>query len=237
MNYEIVNVIMKDGKVVDLSGKSPRYAEEWDNKKNVIVYTKDTLWISEKSYKISDEIKIIELGKVQWVTLERSDKEVEVTVTTKSGTRHKGGLLSVTDNNITLSNRRAKNNVTVIEKDSVKRILIHGESNVLSGLGYGALIGTSTGVLLGFAVGNVKGPTPAVIFGSKEEATYSSSSQNALIGGSIGGLLGGLIGVIVGITSSTPDELIEINSEDDFAKLEKYVRYPADNLPINSDNK
>ena len=32
-NYEIVNVIMKDGKLIDLKGKSPRYVEEWDNKR------------------------------------------------------------------------------------------------------------------------------------------------------------------------------------------------------------
>jgi hypothetical protein len=146
-------------------------------------------------------------------------------------------LLSITENEISLCNKRTKNNVVEIEKDSIKKVLIHGKSNVLSGLGYGALIGVVPGTIIGYAVGGVKGPTPAIVFGSKEEVTYSSSGQNALIGGSIGVLFGGLIGVIVGITSSTPDRTIEINSDDDYYKLMRYTNYPSYESQIHEDYK
>ena len=219
MNYEIAEVKMKDGKVVDLRGKSPLYAEEWDNKKNVILYTNDTVWTSEKRYSVSDEIKIIELGNVRWVTLERTDKDVEVTVTTKSGIRHKGGLLSVTDNKISLSNKKLKHNVTVIEKDSIKKVLIHGESNELRGLCYGALIGTGTGALLGALFLKIK-----VTFFTEWE---TSPGQNALIGGLIGSLIGSIGGLLVGIASSTPDKTIEIKSDDDYIKLMRYIKHPS----------
>ena len=217
-NYEIVNVIMKDGKLIDLKGKSPRYVEEWDNKKNVIMYTIDTVWITEKSYKISNETKIIELDKVSWVTIEGIEKNVEATVTTKSGIRHKGKLLSVTSNNISLKNKSIKNNITVIEKDSINKVFIHGESDVLSGLGYGALTGASIGVIFGYAFGiggdKTKGFNPI---------SLPAGGQSALILGAGYGLIGGLIGLVLGIISSTSEEIIEIKSDDDYYKLMKYM--------------
>lgn len=223
MNYEIVEVRMKDGTVINLRGKSPRYFEEWENKKNILVYTNDTIWISKKSYKISDETKVIELDNVRWVILERDDKEVEVTVTTKKGIRHKGVLLSVTDNKITLSNKKAKKNVIEIEKDSVERILIHGDNNIFSGLGYGALIGFSTGALIGF--------------GSNDGPFLPPKELVALIGGAVGAFVGGLIGLIVGITSSTPDKTIVIFSNDDYYKLMRYIKLPSYDSPIDENNK
>ena len=81
MNYEIVNVIMKDGKVVDLSGKSPRYAEEWDNKKNVILYTVvDTMRTSEDSISVTPVTKVIELDNVKKVTIEKSEINTEIPI-------------------------------------------------------------------------------------------------------------------------------------------------------------
>ena len=222
MNCEIVNVIMKDGKVIDLQGKSPCYTEDWDNKKNVILYTNDTVWISEKRYQVSDEIKIIELDKVQWVTLETIGKNVEVTVTTKSGIRHKGGLLSVTDNKISLNNKKSKNNITVIEKDSIKKVLIYGESNELTGLGYGALIGTGIGALLGYA---------------ERDFWILTTGQKAIIGGLIGSLIGSIGGLLVGIANSTPDKIIEIKSDDDYNKLKRYIKHPSYEPLINKQYK
>ena len=215
-NYEIVNVITKDGKLIDLKGKSPRYVEELDNKKNVIMYTIDTVWITEKSYKTTYETKVIELDEVRWVTLESFEKNVEVTVTTKSGIRHKGELLSVANNKVSLINKRVKNNITVIEKDSIKKVFIHGEYNVLSGLGYGALIGAGIGVISGFAFGDgdkTKGFNPISL----------TAGQWALVLAAGYGLIGGLVGLILGIRSSTPEEVIEIKSDDDYYKLMKYM--------------
>ena len=223
LNYQIVNVIMKDGKVIDLNGKYARFAEEWDNKKNVILYTAiDTVWISEKSYKISNEIKIIELDKVSWVTLEKTDEAVEVTVTTKNGNRYKGELLSVTDKKVSLSNKRKKNNVIEIEKDSLDLVLIHGDSKIIQGL-YGFLIagavGAGFGALVGYSMGDDE---PSLAFW-----TVTKAEDKALFGGVIGSVIGGLIGLIVGISNSTPDKTIAIFSDDDYNKLKRYSKYPS----------
>jgi len=217
MNYEITEVKMKDGTVINLRGKSPCYYEEWKNKKNVILYTNDTLWISEKRYSVSDEIKIIELKEVRWVTLERIDEAVEVTVTTKNGNRYKGGLLSVTDNKISLSNKKLKNNVREIEKDSIEQVSIHGDSRIIPGLAFGILIGAGIGAVFGYAAGDDE---PGLFSGAKAE-------DKALFGGIIGSVIGGLIGLIVGITSSTPDKTIVIFSDDDYNKLKRYRKHPS----------
>ena len=234
MNCEIVNVIMKDGKVIDLRGKSPRYTEEWDNKKNVILYAAvDTVWISEKRYSVSDGIKIIELDSVRWVTIESIGKNVEVTVTTKSGIRHKGELLSVTDERISLSNKKLKNNVREIEKDSIEQVSIHGDSKIIPVLAFGILIGAGIGAVVGYADGDDE-PCRFPIWILCPSFT---AEDKALFGGVIGSVIGGLIGLIVGITRSTSDKTIVIFSDDDYNKLKRYVKYPSYESPIYKDYK
>ena len=72
-DYEILNVIMKDGLVIDLKGKPARFEKEWKDKKDVIVYTSsDTTWLTEKSYKVFTEIKVIELDDIQEITIEKT---------------------------------------------------------------------------------------------------------------------------------------------------------------------
>lgn len=80
-DYEIINVIMKDGLVIDLKGKPARFVIEWNDKKNVIVYTSsDTIWLSEKSYKVATDTKVIELDDIQEITIEKTVTDTKWTI-------------------------------------------------------------------------------------------------------------------------------------------------------------
>ena len=102
--YEIVKVVMKNGMLINLRGKSAHYVKEYEGKKNLIFYsTTDTMRASEDSLKIfpvektSDTvidtvrtlkdtllvfptIKIIELDSVRWVTIKKTEVDVGKTV-------------------------------------------------------------------------------------------------------------------------------------------------------------
>lgn len=80
-NYEIINVIMKNGTVINLKGKSPRYAREYKDKKNVIIYTgNDSFPISKDSLNTISNTKMIELDQAKWVTIEKTETDVEKTI-------------------------------------------------------------------------------------------------------------------------------------------------------------
>ena len=73
MNYKIINVILKNGLVLDLQDKSALYFREYKNKKNVILYTTtDTIRVSKDSLNLSPVTKVIELDDVKKVTIEKS---------------------------------------------------------------------------------------------------------------------------------------------------------------------
>ena len=147
--------------------------------------------------------------------------DINATVTTKNGFLYKGRLLSITDKEMLLINNRKVNNVNTIEKDIIKRVKIHGESNIWEGLGYGTLIGTSLGVIIGFISGDDK--TGFIRFKAEEIALYAGISF---------GVLGGLVGLIVGLANSTPEEIIEIKSDEDFNKLTKYKKDSEESISI-----
>ena len=176
-----------------------------------------------------DKAKIKSIEKLKYLLQFDTDKEV--TVTTNSGTLYKGDLLSVTDYNLSLtrndeldnqSSIRLKNNVRDAEKDNIKRILIHGDSKVLIGFGSGASLGLCIGLMMG---------------GSQDDNIAFSSQKMVGIGGIVGTIIGGVIGLCVGLATSTPDEIIEINSDDDFYRLNKYAKYSFGELPIHKNQK
>jgi len=174
-----------------------------------------------------DKIKSIEKLKY----LLQFDTDKEVTVTTNSGTLYKGDLLSVTDYNLSLtrndelynqSSIRLKNNVRDVKRDNIKRILTHGDSKVLIGFGYGAFLGFGIGLVIGETIGGTM--------------TYSTQEMKGR-GGFVGTIIGGLIGLVIGFASSTPDEIIEINSDDDFYRLNKFSKFSFGKLPIHKNQK
>ncbi len=72
-DYKIINVVMKNGLVIDLQNKSPIYFREYNNQKNVILYTTvDTIQISDDSLSVTPVTKVIELDNVKKVTIEKS---------------------------------------------------------------------------------------------------------------------------------------------------------------------
>ena len=175
------------------------------------------------------------------VCMREKDKESslpEVTLTTQDLKIFHGKLLSVKpvkyDELNKQDNTGQQIKVLEIERDKIMSVKIHGESEVPKYLGYGALIGAGIGAIIGYATGDDHVETGGGLF--RFDFTYTAE-QKALNGGLLGGLLGGVIGLIVGITNSKPDEIIKIGFDDDYDKLIKYLKYPEDNLPINSDYK
>ena len=167
----------------------------------------------------SSKIKSIEeYTYILRLSMGKKGKE-EATVTLKDGTSYQGRLLSILPvKKYELNekdNTRIKYNILEIERDKIFRVFIHGNYNVLSGLGYGALIGAGLGAIIGYANGD-DGPGFLSI----------TAEGKALLAGIVLGLVGGLVGGTVGLISSTPDEIIMIDSDDDYDQLKKYVSFP-----------
>ena len=86
MNYKIINVLLKNGLVIDLQDKTPIYFREYNNQKNVILYTEvDTLQISEDSLSVTPVTKVIELDDVNNVTIEKSGTTVVIPILIVAG--------------------------------------------------------------------------------------------------------------------------------------------------------
>lgn len=184
--------------------------------------------------------KISTVNKVQIKSIEKLeylleyDTDKEVTVTTKEGFSYNGRLRTATENNISFigndklskqDSLKLNKSIFEIKKDNVKRILIHGEYYSLTGLGFGSLAGAILGTLIGYSNLDKNGFNP-----------FSSGSK-AVIGGLVGGFVGGLIGLLIGYINSTDDELILIQSGEDFNKLRKYIRKSEENNFIKTDYK
>jgi len=156
--------------------------------------------------------------------MRKKDKE-EVTLTLKDGTFYQGSLLSVLPKRKyelnEKDNIRIKNNILEIERDKISNIFIHGNSNALSGLGYGALIGAGFGAILGY----INGADPPTGW-----SPVISAEGKAFVVGLLCGLVGGLVGVTVGLISSSSDEIIEIDSDNDYDQLKKYVKVSLNEL-------
>lgn len=110
-----------------------------------------------------------------------------------------------------------KNERYKIKLADVNNIIIAGESKVLSSMGWGALIGLAVGGVIGF-VGGATTDDPSGLF-------QLSTEEGALFFGGFFGLIGGIVGLIVGLTSSTDDELIQYNSQEELIKLNDYAEY------------
>ncbi len=81
MNYKIINVILKNGLMLDLQDKSALYFREYNNQKNVILYTTtDTVRITKDSLNLSPVTKVIELDDVKKVTIEKSGTTVVIPI-------------------------------------------------------------------------------------------------------------------------------------------------------------
>jgi len=83
---EIIKVILKDAKVINLRGIPVQYYKEYKDEKDVIVYTKtDTNWITERSYTLSTDTNIIKLEEIKAMTMEYSEFDLIKTILYASG--------------------------------------------------------------------------------------------------------------------------------------------------------
>ena len=163
------------------------------------------------------------------LSMGKKDKE-KSTVILNDGTFYRGRLLSLSLIRKNELNKyediKTNHNILEVEKDEIYRVIIYGSSNALSGLGYGALIGTGLGAIIGFADGD----EPSGFIRLTAEA-------KAILLGITLGLVGGVVGLTVGLISSTPDEIIEINSDNDYDQLKKYIGHPLEENSKQNDYK
>ncbi len=152
---------------------------------------------------------------------EKISKNRKITLFTKDGSRITGGIARITNKKIVMflpgkSNNiyLARNYFVAVPTNEVKKILIHGESKILSDRGWGALIGAGSGLLIGFISGD---DTSGWI--------RFSAEQKALMLGTSSGIIGGLIGLITGLISTTSDEVIYLRSKEDLRKLKRKFPY------------
>ena len=104
-----------------------------------------------------------------------------------------------------------------IKLADVDSIIILNESKVLSSMGWGALIGFVFGGVIGF-VGGATTDDPSGIF-------QIDAAGGAVLGGVFFGLIGGIAGLISGLGSSTDDEFIQYNSQEELTRLNDYAEY------------
>jgi len=105
MNYEFVNIILKNGLVIDLRGIPVHFVKEYKDKKNVIVYTRNNIaQESEDSLGVSKRIKIIELNKIQSVTMEKTELDTGKIILITLGVIAVIGLLFLILGAVLLSN-------------------------------------------------------------------------------------------------------------------------------------
>ena len=93
-------------------------------------------------------------------------------------------------------------NRTRIYKNDIKKVIVLGNSNILSGLGYGFAAGFAIGALAGSSSNNLEG-----VF---------------VITGAIIGAGGALVGLIIGAATTDYEEDILITDDYDLRELEKY---------------
>ena len=186
----------------------------------------------------------VQLRKLREAGMSEEFKEINaslnfVIVTTRGSNKLRGWLYSLQDSSITLipgwNNSEngviSFNDTITIPTEKIKSVFIEGQSNALVGLGYGVLVGITFGVISGFAAGDDPPPKPInsddyfVNYLYYATHTGFTAEQKAALGGVLAGLTGGLVGLLVGLVTSTPDEIVEINSAEDLELLKEYLPY------------
>ena len=193
-------------------------------------YGKESITVGRQSITLSSlQNYLIEKDKVR--IKEQEANAADVVLFLRNGQKLKGELLSVRDSSIVLSKpfRGLKNDSTIclsafsVRSQEIEKVIIVGKSRVLSGMGYGALVGAGAGIVIGIADGDDP-PCPPdawVCF-----PRYSAGAK-AFIAGFGLGVLGTGIGAIVGAVSSTADKEIEPRENYDFSALKPRARYSA----------
>ena len=150
---------------------------------------------------------------------------VEVKVVTVSGDKYEGKLEMFSKRYLYLfsdksivtggtSHLRVK-----IPISDIEAVVVPGQSNVLLGIGIGALVGAVVGLAIGLSSAKDE---KACIFTIKKE-------HQAICLSAFTGVIGSLAGLLFGVVSSSDDEVLGISRISDIIKLKEYAKYmPSD---------
>ncbi len=167
-----------------------------------------------------DSMRVL-ISKVEVIN-NNSNKNTDVAIITRTGERYEGKLdmfskrylylysdKSITAGNI--SHLRIK-----IPVSNVEAVVLPGQSNTLTGTGWGGLVGLLAGIAVSTSV--------------KSQNFWIYDAKMMVAG--FFALLGAGIGALIGLGASTGDEVIEIASTYDLIKLKESARYnPGDKSP------
>jgi len=162
-------------------------------------------------------------ARIRLIYLEKKDKIGKgrrVRIVTKNGSVFTGNIARITNKGVVLylnlNNNYARlpeENFITIPREELLQVIILGESNVWSGIGWGTLIGMGSGALIGFASGN-----------DEHGIIAFTAGQKALITGVSLGVIGGIIGLVSGLVTSSNKVVINIKNDSDYNKLK--VKFP-----------
>jgi hypothetical protein len=82
MDYKVIGATFKDGSYKTFGGNECKYFQEYQGKKNVLVFEEytDTVRIDAKSYKLKKSVQVIELKDVQELIIEKYEANTAGTV-------------------------------------------------------------------------------------------------------------------------------------------------------------
>jgi hypothetical protein len=142
------------------------------------------------------------------------DEGAEIEITLRNDSILEGELFAVGDTAIVLSHGNQKQTILCAD---IRKIVVHGESKVLLGMGIGLGVGVVTGAVIGAATAE------------KEHGELFESVSKGLGAAFFGALLGGVglaVGAIAGSASSIDDQVIEDPRREDLIALKALARYP-----------
>lgn len=169
---------------------------------------KDTLFIQNISVLENVRLKI---KKIDGENNKKLESPREVIVFAKDENQYKGLLEMFSKENLYLISAEQSDYRYKIPISNVERIVLPGESNVLSTLGIGALIGAGVGALIGLA--------------ASDDGGFITKEGQVAAGGIFFGLIGAIIGLVSGLVSSESDLEIHIKKDSDILMLKNIAYY------------
>ena len=154
-----------------------------------------------------------------------------VTATMRSGIVVKGELLAATMSTLFVAKSAGLAEQVLIDhpeyvaacsKEDLDQIVIEGESKVLMGMGYGALIGVSGGAVLGLATGSSS---------DNKIANDLTEPIAVVVYALLGGVTGMAVGALVGGANSVSGDEAAANTLPDLLRYRFYARFTGEVPP------
>ena len=135
----------------------------------------------------------------------------DVIILTKDENKYKGLLEMFSEENLYLLSNEHPDYRYKVPISKVDKIIISGESKVLSTMGWGALIGLGIGVAIGLAAADGEG--------------FISPGATVAAAGVGFSLIGAILGLIAGLAGSESDQEIQIDKDNDILQLKSIAYY------------